>query len=919
MPANERYHLNVLLDNQRLARPSPPVLVAQAKLIQDYHWSPGAVIDSGRSRRTYRTVVTALNPDRTRRGGERIEVWATDRLDVEVDGHVCPLGPYNSQTFVADGHGELTLVVAAESLTVPRLSLCAGFMDRGARYVIDPAEDAHASLASLDEHEISDPGRMTNWRTDAEGGPAHGALLKEAQRPHAAAIATSVRNVMAVAPGSPPPRPLAPALVGDMPLGLPDGSPMGFPDMTQPVAPPRSDVVRAVPTMDHQDGARPVTPEGLVAALQQAAPGSRGFTIRFGDDGAGVRLEHLTSDADVAAAMGTPTAPVAADVPLGGVLDFDWWDDVKHGLTQGTSAIASGVTTAIDKVKEIAITVGDAVTVAIHTLDDVTHVVLRTVEDAVDLVVAVLKKIALEVWEIIQFLMLLFDWGAILEAHRIIKALVTGCVDRAADVAANLGAAGDELVDALDRLLGGPGRTTSADDVTACSAADLLAADGRGDHPAVGSVNGVSGGMLQAKLKEHAGDAHVTSAPAAVPSLDGLAALQSAAAVPADVLSHLLDMLPQLASGNIADIGDALLALLRTLATDVLSGAVKAVTASAQVLTTIAQAALRALDATLDIPFLGALYRWITGDDLSIMDLTCLVVAVPVHIAYAAVTGRRFADDARDLPDQIRPAQLLGGIFEDQPPPYPMDWAQGDSQAKEIVYVIFRALNIGSVLMTDVLFFRDTDKQLRAFFKVMRGASGIIASTLAFTCGTPFYINGLARRLGDEFEVSNKVMPFTTHAQIMYALGLVGDLVPLATGGKELLVPGGAGGRLQAWADLAECGLLVLRAYAMAAVIGLDIAKMNVGPQYRSSKDSTIYLPARYLAVNDMLLCIARIPAFLFTETGRREIAANNPYVYGIAIGVRFASLTAGLTLYAIAEFDYVIPYSLPAEDEHGA
>jgi hypothetical protein len=82
---------------------------------------------------------------------------------------------------------------------------------------------------------------------------------------------------------------------------------------------------------------------------------------------------------------------------------------------------------------------------------------------------------------------------------------------------------------------------------------------------------------------------------------------------------------------------------------------------------------------------------------------------------------------------------------------------------------------------------------------------------------------------------------------------------------------------------------------------------MVKGPQYQDSAGSDIWAPARYLEVNDMLVNLARLPAAAFTEEGRRVIAGN-PYVYAAIIALRFASLTTALTLYSIAEFDYIKP-----------
>src|SRR6185436_4080960 len=61
MPANERFHVDVLIDNQTLAKPAPPTLTAQSKLLQDYHYTTGNRIDDTRDRSTWRVVLRAAN------------------------------------------------------------------------------------------------------------------------------------------------------------------------------------------------------------------------------------------------------------------------------------------------------------------------------------------------------------------------------------------------------------------------------------------------------------------------------------------------------------------------------------------------------------------------------------------------------------------------------------------------------------------------------------------------------------------------------------------------------------------------------------------------------------------------------------------------------------------------------------------
>jgi len=150
MPANERFHVDVLLDKQILEKETPPSLVTQAKLIQDYHWSPGATINEDRGRPVYRTTITALNGDRTVRPNERITLYtASGSTEIEVGGAKYSVTKENGHDFHADAEGELTFVIQADDLKPATISIWAGFMNPEARVTINPADEAHDRLSRV--------------------------------------------------------------------------------------------------------------------------------------------------------------------------------------------------------------------------------------------------------------------------------------------------------------------------------------------------------------------------------------------------------------------------------------------------------------------------------------------------------------------------------------------------------------------------------------------------------------------------------------------------------------------------------------------------------------------------------------------------------------------------------------------------
>src|SRR6185369_4868380 len=205
LPANERYHVSVLIDSQKLEKPAPPHLEAQASLIEDYHYQNGDKWDPSdseekhakRNRSTWRAVITARNADGTARPGERLQLWAQEHVEVEVNSKTYPINPNNYQSFEADANGELTVVLSADDLDVPALSAWAGFMHRDERFTIPLDQGANNKLSQVDGDKLAKPQR-TNWKPGYDEAKDNKPVVKEGYAPHAEKVATAIRHVMSV-------------------------------------------------------------------------------------------------------------------------------------------------------------------------------------------------------------------------------------------------------------------------------------------------------------------------------------------------------------------------------------------------------------------------------------------------------------------------------------------------------------------------------------------------------------------------------------------------------------------------------------------------------------------------------------------------------------------------------------------------
>src|SRR6185369_7454833 len=205
LPANERYHVSVLIDSQKLEKPAPPHLEAQASLIEDYHYQNGDKWDPSdseekhakRNRSTWRAVITARNADGTARPGERLQLWAQEHVEVEVNSKTYPINPNNYQSFEADANGELTVVLSATDLDVPALSAWAGFMHRDERFTIPLDQGANGKLSDVQADKLAKP-QPTNWKPHYDPAKDDKPVVKEGYAPHAEKVATAIRHVMSV-------------------------------------------------------------------------------------------------------------------------------------------------------------------------------------------------------------------------------------------------------------------------------------------------------------------------------------------------------------------------------------------------------------------------------------------------------------------------------------------------------------------------------------------------------------------------------------------------------------------------------------------------------------------------------------------------------------------------------------------------
>jgi|GEM_PF-634711 len=337
----------------------------------------------------------------------------------------------------------------------------------------------------------------------------------------------------------------------------------------------------------------------------------------------------LAADSVAVGLAGGAGDSVAAGV-AGGAGDSILVDvgDLFGWLAAGADALVSVIEDVANDVWYVVATIGDAV--------------YRGVLDCVEAVVAaatwVYNAIKIAVEDVILFLEFLFGWQDILVTHRVLKnvflCLGQSTIDgieaakaRARSVSAELQAQIDAWADIPDFP-----QTMSATLASAKPASQQNSAPANlGVHHFQGSAASASSNLSPLG-----------------PAEEILADLVNLLEAEGDTLHDAVnaiktDIIDQFGSLSVTDVIKKFLAIV---ADSVLQSTENILVTVLDVFGQLVQGMMDVLTATLDIPVLGWLYRELTGDDLSFLDVVCLVAAIPVTIIYKATAqAAPFADD----------------------------------------------------------------------------------------------------------------------------------------------------------------------------------------------------------------------------------------------------------------------------------
>jgi outer membrane protein assembly factor BamB len=576
----------------------------------------------------WRSSLRVLDTTGASRPNTPVVIWASAPATIEVDGKAVTVSPDFQGTVSTDAAGDLSMVITADTITSPSISLWCPFMASDESMVLYPDHDTLTGLSNVSGDDLKS---ATTYSGDA--------LLSMKTAAKAGDLASTVRGALGNtgaslgvtqsllgAPGKSATRGQGKAKAKGRSRS--STSYIAFPDdTTNLVQQPRS----APTDRAYVDGSVPewwVKVEDNVVSYQTSGPFD-GFTA--------TRKKKLT------------------------------WDDFFRDVVKGTKKVAHiAWKTAKKDAKRIWNEAGDLYEFTVTTL-----------ERAASVVEAVFKAVVDDIKKVVQAISSIFDWSGIVDYHDTIRNAVHSAVTTSVKSAVT--AAGTYPNQIIGEVKSDIDSFFASAHQKLGSGSTLTSTPGSGNPKTVYSTHGAKSWTKSKwgtdKVKHNVG--HATRNPtfdssgqqlgAAVEGVFGTITNQAGDLIETTFSNlqasdgDLLDIVTdpaKLATYGLSELLDVVQALvdlvldLGELVVDVVIEQIESIiTAVWDVLTT-----------PIEIPVLSELYTLVAGKPLSLIDLLCLVIAIPGIVIKTALSS---SADALGLSDEdlgLAVAYLVAGL-----------------------------------------------------------------------------------------------------------------------------------------------------------------------------------------------------------------------------------------------------------------
>lgn len=317
-------------------------------------------------------------------------------------------------------------------------------------------------------------------------------------------------------------------------------------------------------------------------------------------------------------AMSTPQGAEASDF-----LNALWVDagDLFRWLKSGVEAFVEIIEDAANKVWNFVVTIAGKVYAC----------VLDVVEKVVEAAVWVFNVIKTAIEDLIKFLQFLFGWQDILTTHKVMKNVIIQfsqqSINNLSDYKADLAAMFQSLQSNINQWANIPNFDQTPASVTA-------------SNQALGGQNSSPANLGIHHFQGNASSVSSTIDPGTVSETifqDLISLMESEGTTLAGACEAIkTDIIDQINSLSMSQIIQKFMAIL---ADTLIQTAENVMEAALNVFIQLTQGIMDLLTAKLDIPVLSWLYKEISGEDLSFLDLICLIGAIPATIIYKISAG----------------------------------------------------------------------------------------------------------------------------------------------------------------------------------------------------------------------------------------------------------------------------------------
>ena len=598
--------------------------IVESDLMQDFDEdTPAQLTTTAR----YQTHVTVVDANKAPRPFQAIKVWADTSAALLIDGKPYTVDATTPASVQTDATGSLTIVSDATDLSTGALKLWAGFMDPYERIVVYPDREFHSRLTTAHYESTANPdptrinlataapydtGNLTNPPPLFSSG-------EQSQATVAAAVTSKLTTAVGYQSGG------TPALSRSMAATTAAaGAYLAYDDLTgaaySPVATPANRAV--IPTA------------------------SGGFSF---DGTTMVELTPATAAEAIDALDGS-----AEELP-GSFISWlrGLWDDIKKGVS---------------KVAHIVVSIGRDIYAGIkYVVDGVVKVLRVALRDIVDVAIAigsVFVQLGKDIIKVAEALSIIFHLGAVLETANTIKSvfatLTTNFATSIAGVKPTVDGFFQGAEDAINNAF-----ANIATELEGASMASLAATAGAG----IGGLSGMGATPRTVFAVGPKGSGQNSSQ--AVPAMWGMHKLRqnyanatTTATATDNPLSQFLQSFHTTYEAQISQVNNNFHAQIKvgspkeffaSLLVDLLDALKTLVDDVLVVLNALLDGVIDAAAGIVDllgaaggveIPILSAIWKALTGNNLTFLDLIAFVVAIPVTLIYRVVEGSYPGDQA---------------------------------------------------------------------------------------------------------------------------------------------------------------------------------------------------------------------------------------------------------------------------------